>query len=100
MPGFHRRRFLKTALAGSTAMARPGMAWAEAQSLSDVGGAMLGLKTATIYTAREILTLDPNRPTARAVAVVNGRILATGTYDEVEAVLGDQPHDVDNRFED
>jgi predicted amidohydrolase YtcJ len=100
MPGIQRRRFLKAALASSTAMALPGMGWGEASSLSEIGGAMLDLNTATIFTAREILTLDPDRPTAQAVAVVNGRILSTGTFDEVEAVLGDQPHDVDRRFED
>lgn len=100
MPGLQRRRFLKTALASSTAMVFPGTGWTDASSLSDIGGAMLKFDTATIFTAREIVTLHPDRPTAQAVAVVNGRILAIGSLDEVEAVLGDQPHDVDRTFED
>ncbi|MCK7614266.1 amidohydrolase [Roseibium sediminicola] len=100
MPGIQRRNLLKAALASSTTMALPGMVWAEARSLTDLGGAMLDLEKATIFTARDIVTLHPDRPTAQAVAVVNSRILATGTLEEVKAMLGDQPHDVDRRFED
>jgi hypothetical protein len=41
----------------------------------------------TIYTAREILTMDPARPKAQAIAVINKRILAVGTKEEVMQVL-------------
>ncbi|MEW2917321.1 amidohydrolase [Ruegeria sp. ANG10] len=100
MTDFSRRRFLKFALINSTALALAGQAMAQATSLSDVGGAILGLETATVFTAREIVTLDPDRPLAQAVAVVNDRILATGTLDEVKGILGDKPYDVDTTFED
>lgn len=100
MADFSRRRFLKSALINSTALALAGQAMAQATSLSDVGGAILGLETATVFTAREIVTLDPDQPLAQAVAVVNDRILATGTLDEVKGILGDKPYDVDTTFED
>ncbi|WP_236545177.1 amidohydrolase [Tropicimonas marinistellae] len=95
-----RRHFLKAALSGSTAMALPGIGWAQSISLSDIGGSILGGPPATVFTAREIVTLDASRPLARAVAVVNDRILATGSLEEVEAVLGDQPYEIDARFAD
>lgn len=100
MPKFSRRFFLKTTLAGSTAMALAGQALAQATSLSDVGGAMLGRPGVTIYTAAEIVTMADDQPTAQAVAVAGDRILATGTLEEVQAALGDQPHDLDDRFAD
>ena len=93
MPKFSRRRFLKTTLAGSTAMALAGQALAQATSLSDVGGAMLGRPEVTIYTAAEIVTMADDQPAAQAVAVAGDRILATGTLEEVQAAIGDQPHD-------
>ena len=100
MPGFSRRHLLLGTIASSTATVLPGWtAWGQSSSLSDVGGAMLNLDAATVFTAREIVTLDPDQPTASAVAVVNGRILATGTLDEVRETLGDQPHTVDTTFE-
>ncbi len=100
MPAMIRRHFLKAALSGSTAMALPGIGWAQSISLSDIGGSILGGPPATVFTAREIVTLDASRPLARAVAVVNDRILATGSLEEVEAVLGDQPYEIDARFAD
>lgn len=100
MPAMIRRHFLKAALSGSTAMALPRIGWAQSISLSDIGGSILGGPPATVFTAREIVTLDATRPLARAVAVVNDRILATGSLEEVEAVLGDQPYKIDARFAD
>jgi len=38
-----------------------------------------------VYQARTIVTMDPNRPRATHVAVRDGRILAVGERDEVEA---------------
>jgi len=55
----------------------------------------------TIYLAREIVTLDPDRPGASAVAVVGDRILAAGTLEEVKAAAGDQSsYTVDSTFAD
>jgi len=43
----------------------------------------------TIYTGGPILTIDDRQPTAEAVAVRNGRILAVGDADSVLAYRGD-----------
>jgi predicted amidohydrolase YtcJ len=53
----------------------------------------------TIYTAKAIVTLDPGTPLAQAVAVMDGRILATGTLDEVRGWVTNQEIEVDRRFE-
>lgn len=42
-----------------------------------------------ILVARDILTMNPDQPRARAVAIREGRIAAIGTVDEVRAVVGD-----------
>lgn len=69
-----------------------------AKSLQDLSVASEPLPTATIFTAKEILTLDPAKPRAEAVAVVGSRILAVGSLEELKAAAGDQPYFVDNRF--
>ena len=33
----------------------------------------------TVFVARRIITMDPGRPTASAIAVRDGRILSVGT---------------------
>ena len=47
-------------------------------SLQDIAKAVVALPAIMIYTAKEIVTLDPARPSAQAVAVVGDRILAVG----------------------
>lgn len=54
----------------------------------------------TIYRAREIVTLDPARPAATAVAVLGDRILAAGSLDEVTRAVGDRPFTIDDSFAD
>ncbi len=51
----------------------------------------------TIYTARKIITMNPNRPIASHVAVRDGRILGAGTLEEL-AGWGD--YTLDDRFAD
>ncbi len=51
--------------------------------------------TTTIYAARKILTMNPARPEATHVAVREGRILGTGTLDELK---GWGAHTLDQRF--
>ena len=80
------------ALAGVHALAQ------QAPTLQDVAKAFEVLPEAVIYTAREIVTLDPTKPNAQAVAVVGRRILATGTLDELKQAIGDQPYKVDTTF--
>ncbi len=95
-----RRSLLKTGFAGATYLSPLGSALAQTKSLSDIGGAIVSTPEATIFTAREIVTLDPSRPAAEAVAVVNGRILWVGTLEETERVLDDQPYKIDRTFAD
>ncbi|MFZ5739438.1 MAG: amidohydrolase [Pseudomonadota bacterium] len=49
-----------------------------------------------VYSARKIITMNPSRPTATHVAVRDGRILATGSADEL--MVGDAR--LDTRFAD
>jgi len=100
MARLDRRRFLWTALLSATALTPAGRAMALTGSLQDVGSGAVAAPKATVYTAREIVTLDPLRPIAEAVAVVGGRILWVGSFDETIALLGDQPYEVDRTFSD
>jgi predicted amidohydrolase YtcJ len=52
-----------------------------------------------IHIAREILTMDPKKPRAQAVAVRDGRFVAVGTLAEVEAAVG-QDAKIDRTFAD
>jgi predicted amidohydrolase YtcJ len=87
--------FVCEALGGGTARAA-------APSLQDIID-QLGSKAlpeVTIFRAKEIVTLDPEKPTAEAVAVVGDRILAVGSLDELRTAAGAQPHTVDTTFAD
>jgi predicted amidohydrolase YtcJ len=53
-----------------------------------------------IYSAKEIVTLDPARPSVTAVAVAGDRILATGSLDQVRPALGPRPYRLDTTFAD
>lgn len=93
-----RRSLLCTGLANISVLASSRAADALTTSLTDLGSVMASPPTATVFTAREIVTLDPLKPAAQAIAVVNGRILAVGSLDEVTAVLGSQPYTFDQSF--
>ncbi len=43
---------------------------------------------ATVFVAREVITMDPDRPRAQAVAIRDGRFVAVGTRAECEAAVG------------
>ena len=76
-------------------------AFAECITLQDVAcGPHSNLPTATIYVAREVVTLDPEYTTAGAVAVVGDRILAVGSLKDLKAAAGDQRYKVDETFAD
>ncbi len=51
----------------------------------------------TVYTARDIITMQHSRPRAQAVAVREGRVLCVGTLEECTS-WGD--HAIDDRFSD
>src|SRR5258708_26322524 len=53
-----------------------------------------------IYTATKVVTLDPGTPTARAVAVMDGKILGVGTLAEVRGWITDEEVEIDQRFKD
>jgi predicted amidohydrolase YtcJ len=97
---FNRRTFMGVGIGGAAALSPVSLAYAQTGSLQDIGGIAVSPPTATIFTAREIVTLDPLRPSGEAVAVVNGRILWVGSLDEVTKVLDKQPHTLDTTFAD
>lgn len=80
-----------TVLAANVAVAQEG-------SLQDIAKALPALPQIIIYQAKEIVTLDPAKPTAQAVAVVGDRILAVGQIDELKALAGKQPFVVNTTF--
>ena len=49
----------------------------------------------TVYAARRVWTLDPQRPRAEALAVRGGKVLATGSLEEVRAAAGAGAREVD-----
>ncbi|GHG87668.1 amidohydrolase [Comamonas sp. KCTC 72670] len=51
--------------------------------------------TTTVYVAQRIRTLDPAKPQVQALAVKDGKVLATGTKDEVLAAAGQDARVVD-----
>jgi predicted amidohydrolase YtcJ len=56
--------------------------------------------TVRLYSARRVITMDPRRPFAEAVAVEEGRILTVGSRGKVEEALGDRIFTRDERFAD
>jgi predicted amidohydrolase YtcJ len=51
-----------------------------------------------VYVAKKIITMEPDRPTATAVAVQGPGIVAVGSLEEVRAELGDRAFEIDERF--
>ena len=54
---------------------------------------------ATVLIADHVITVDPGRPRATAVAFADERIVAVGSFDEVIESLGDRPYVVDRQHE-
>jgi predicted amidohydrolase YtcJ len=54
----------------------------------------------TVYTAHEIVTLNPAQPVVEAVAVQGNRIVAIGSLEEIQQSLSGQTLTNDSRFED
>ena len=90
----------KTRLALILAAALPAAVGAQTASLQDVAGSLMRQPDDTvIYTAREFITMDPNKPRAEAIAVRDGKFVAVGTRAEVDAAAGKSAR-VDNTFGD
>jgi predicted amidohydrolase YtcJ len=54
----------------------------------------------TVYPAKRFITMDPSNPTAKAVAVEAGRVVAVGALDDVLARIDGHDHVIDDRFAD
>ena len=53
---------------------------------------------ATIFVAREVITMEPGNPSGDAVAISGKRIVAAGKLEDVKKTLGDRPYTVDETF--
>ena len=53
-----------------------------------------------IYTARDVVTMNPAQPRAEAVAVADGRILGVGSLSSMKELVGDAGVRVDKSFAD
>jgi predicted amidohydrolase YtcJ len=93
-------RLVAAVLAAPLVLATAQPASAQGVALQDVIGGVAPLPAATIYVARDIITMDPNRPHAEAVAVVGDRIAAVGSRADLEARAGEQAYRVDETFQD
>ena len=57
-------------------------------------------KPITVFTARKVYTMDPGRPEASAVAVLDGKVLSTGTLESMKPWLSRYGYTVDNSLAD
>jgi len=53
----------------------------------------------TVFTARKVVTMDPGRPAAEAVAVMDGRIVSTGSLESMQPWLKRHEHTIDRTLE-
>ena len=53
----------------------------------------------TVFPARKVITMDPGRPVAEAVAVMDGRVVSTGTLDSMQPWLKRHEHTIDRTLE-
>ncbi len=94
----------KLAVSGTTA--------ARTRPATTIGLALLALSTVAstcsgpappaprILLASKIITMDPARPMATAVAIENGRIVTVGSLDQVRAELGGRAFTIDDSLAD
>ena len=54
----------------------------------------------TVFVAKKIITMDPTRPTATAVAIGGRKILSVGSLADLQPWLKVHPHKIDTRFKD
>lgn len=54
----------------------------------------------TVFTARKVITMDPGRPVAQAVAVRDGRVVSTGTLESMRPWLSRYEHEVNDTLKD
>lgn len=54
----------------------------------------------TVYVARRVRTMDPGRPLAQAVAVMDGKVVSTGTLESMQPWLSRHEHVIDHTLKD
>jgi predicted amidohydrolase YtcJ len=59
-----------------------------------------GNSKVTVFTARKVRTMDPGRPEVEAVAVLDGKVLSTGTIESMQPWLSRYDVTVDDTFKD
>ncbi len=100
-----RRRMLKNAamVAGAVALGANFTGWANAEPSSQTADA-LGKSTKpgpiTVFVAKKIVTMNPDVPTATAVAVRDGMILSVGSMEDLAPWLQNNEHSIDRQFAD
>lgn len=73
--------------------------WAFSQSqLLDEGARHSSESSIVIYKARDIVTLDPDKPNVNVVAVKGEKIFATGSLEQVKKIIGKQSFVIDDTF--
>ena len=97
-----RRQMLKSVAAATAGAFVCDAAGRAEESLQDVADrfAAKSLPRVTIFRAKEIVTLDPDRPSATAVAVLGDRILAVGSVEDLKSAAAGQPFTVDETLAD
>lgn len=93
-------RMYRSLLCITLSLLSPCLAFGQSPTLQDIAekASDFTLPEIKIYSAKEVVTLDPMKPTAQAVAVVGDRILATGSLTELKTIAGNQKYSVDNTF--
>lgn len=61
---------------------------------------MINKNKVTVYTARKVRTMDPGRPVVDAVAVLDGKVLSTGTLESMQPWLSHYDVTVDDTLKD
>src|SRR5512134_1872000 len=54
----------------------------------------------TVYTAKKVYTMDPARPEVTAVAVLDGKVLSTGTIESMKPWLSRYKYTVNDTLKD
>lgn len=54
----------------------------------------------TVFTGRKVITMDPGRPVAEAIAVKNGRIVSVGTLKSMQPWFDRFTYEIDDTFAD
>ena len=93
------RSIVRTSAVGFCFFAPLG-ASADTVSLQDLMNSAPPLPQATIFVAKEFITMDPKKPRAEAVAAVGGKIVAVGDRADLEKLARTQDYRINETFKD